>query len=165
MNNVDTIPESVTQWPEPPRLLVEWSSPWEEFKSALGPALARPPKRLAGEAPTGMFPYRGMLVCWLLECLLLIAIIVIPERFSSLQTLTPPTRPQWEVCRPSLLQLVPNGTSSITPATNCRKPKTRAARSPASPDAPAVSKPTTLRRPSALCAARNPARKLWTLPR
>jgi len=97
MNNVDTIPESVTQWPEPPRLLVEWSSPWEEFKSALGPALARPPKRLAGEAPTGMFPYRGMLVCWLLECLLLIAIIVIPERFASLQTLTPPTRPQWDV--------------------------------------------------------------------
>src|SRR5712692_811043 len=97
MNNVDTIPESVTQWPEPPRLLVEWSSPWEEFKSALGPALARPPKRLAGEAPTGMFPYRGMLVCWLLECLLLIAFIVIPERFASLQTLTPPTRPQWDV--------------------------------------------------------------------
>src|SRR5260370_20668688 len=44
-----------------------------------------------------MFPYRGMLVCWLLECLLLIAIIVIPERFASLQTLTPPTRPQWDV--------------------------------------------------------------------
>src|SRR5258708_16809294 len=97
MNNVDTIPENVTQWPQPPRLLGEWASPWEEFKSALGPALARPPKRLAGEAPTGMFPYRGMLVCWLLECLLLIAIIVIPERFASLQTLTPPTRPQWDV--------------------------------------------------------------------
>src|SRR5216684_3060146 len=97
MNNVDTIPESVTQWPEPPRLLVEWSSPWEEFKSALRPALARPPKRLAGEAPVGMFPYRGMLVCWLLECLLLIALIVIPERFASLQTLTPLTRPQWDV--------------------------------------------------------------------
>src|SRR5260370_40755186 len=97
MKNVDPIPESVTQWPEPPRLLVEWSSPWEEFKSALGPALARPPKRLAGEAPTGMFPYRGMLVCWLLECLLLIAIIVIPQRFASLQTLTPQTRPHWYV--------------------------------------------------------------------
>src|SRR5216683_6944016 len=101
MSEVATIPESnmidrrlKDQWPEPPRLLVEWSSPWEEFKSALRPALARPPKRLAGEAPTGMFPYRGMLVCWLLECLLLIAFIVIPERFASLQTLTPPTRPQ-----------------------------------------------------------------------
>ena len=104
MSEVATIPESnmidrrpADQWPEPPRLLVEWSSPWEEFKSALRPALARPPKRLAGEAPTGMFPYRGMLVCWLLECLLLIALIVIPQRFASLQTLTPPTRPQWDV--------------------------------------------------------------------
>ena len=85
------------QWPEPPRLLVEWSSRWEEFKSALRPALARPPKRLAGEAPVGMFPYRGMLVCWLLECLLLIAIIVLPERFVSLEIPAPPTRPQWDV--------------------------------------------------------------------
>src|ERR1035441_5839797 len=87
MNEVDTIPESLTQWPEPPRLLVEWSSRWEEFKSALQPALARPPRRLAGEAPVGMFPYRGMLVCSLLECLLLIAIIVLPERFASLSCL------------------------------------------------------------------------------
>src|SRR6266849_6732793 len=104
MSEVATIPESnmidrrpADQWPEPPRLLVEWSSPWEEFKSALRPALARPPKRLAGEAPVGMFPYRGMLVCWLLECLLLIALIAIPERFDSLQNFAPPTRPQWAV--------------------------------------------------------------------
>src|ERR1700687_5150495 len=97
MNTVDTIPESVAQWPEPPRLLVEWSSPWEEFKSALRPALARPPRRLAGEAPICMFPYRGMLFCWLLECLLLIAIIVLPERFASIQLPTPPTHLQWDV--------------------------------------------------------------------
>jgi hypothetical protein len=97
MGNVDTIPETITQWPEPPRLLVEWSSPWDEFKSALRPALARPPKRLAGEAPIGMFPYRGMLGCWLLECLLLIALIVLPERFASLELPTRPTRPQWDV--------------------------------------------------------------------
>jgi len=97
MPEVATIPEADTQWPEPPRLLVEWSSPWEEFKSALRPALARPPRRLAGEAPVGMFPYRGMLLCWLLECLLLIAVIVLPERFVSLEIPTPPTRPQWDV--------------------------------------------------------------------
>ena len=97
MSEVDTIPETITQWPEPPRLLVEWSSRWEEFKSALQPALARPPRRLAGEAPVGMFPYRGMLVCWLLECLLLIAIIVLPERFASPEIPLPPTRPQWDV--------------------------------------------------------------------
>jgi hypothetical protein len=97
MSEVTAIPEVATQWPEPPRLLVEWSSRWEEFKSALRPALARQPKRLAGEAPVGMFPYRGMLVCWLLECLLLIAVIVLPERFVSLQIPAPPTHPQWDV--------------------------------------------------------------------
>src|SRR5258708_5148862 len=104
MSEVATIPASNIidrrpddQWPEPPRLLVEWSSPWEEFKSALRPALTRPPKRLAGEAPIGMFPYRGMLVSWLLECLLLIALIVLPEHFVSLEIPTPSTRPQQDV--------------------------------------------------------------------
>ncbi|MGB8785564.1 MAG: hypothetical protein WCD02_20760 [Terriglobales bacterium] len=97
MSEVATIPEVDTQWPEPPHLLVEWSSRWEEFESALPAALTRAPKALAGEAPIGMFPYRGMLVCWLLECLLLIAIIVLPERFVSLEIPPPPTRPQWDV--------------------------------------------------------------------
>jgi hypothetical protein len=97
MSEVATIPEVDAQWPEPPRLLVEWSSRWDEFKSALRPALARPPKALAGEAPIGIFPYRGMIVCWLLECLLLVAIIVLPERFASLQMPPPPVRLQWDV--------------------------------------------------------------------
>src|SRR5258708_30917383 len=104
MSEVATIPESnmidrrpEDHWPEPPRLLVEWSSRWEEFRSAFRPALARPPKALAGEAPVGMFPYRGMLACWLLECLLLIALIVLPEHFATLHFATPATRPQWDV--------------------------------------------------------------------
>src|ERR1022692_3142294 len=97
MNEVTTLPESARQWPEPPRLLVDWSSRWEEFKSAWKPALTRSPKRLAGEAPVGMFPYRGMLACWLLECLLLIAIIVLPERFVSLELPLPPSHPQRDV--------------------------------------------------------------------
>ncbi len=85
------------QLPEPPRLLVEWSSPWEEFKSAVRPAFTRPPKRLAGEAPIGMFPYRGMFIGWLIECLLLIALIVLPERFDTLEIPPPPTGPQADV--------------------------------------------------------------------
>jgi hypothetical protein len=102
MSEVAAIPEVLDrrpndQWPEPPRLLVEWSSRWEEFKSAFGPALTRAPRALAGEAPIGIFPYRGMLACWLLECLLLIAIIVLPERFQSLQLPLPPTRLHWDV--------------------------------------------------------------------
>jgi hypothetical protein len=100
MSAVITTPEVdpiTEQWLDPPRLLVEWSSPWDEFKSALRPALARAPKALAGEAPIGIFPYRGILISWLLECLLLIAIIVLPERFVSLEIPPPPTRPQWDV--------------------------------------------------------------------
>jgi hypothetical protein len=93
----ETRAENGIQWPEPPRLLVEWSSPWEEFKSALGPALVRSPKPLSGEAPIGIFPYRGILVSWLLECLLLIAIIVLPGRFASLQIATLPGRQQFDV--------------------------------------------------------------------
>jgi len=97
MSTVETIPEMVEQWPDPPRLLVEWSSPWEEFKTAIAPALRRPPKRLAGEAPVGMFPYRGMLVSWVLESLLLIAMIVLPARIASLRPYEPPPMPKWDV--------------------------------------------------------------------
>src|ERR1700677_590711 len=104
MSEVATIPESnmldhrpSDPCPEPPHLLVEWSSRWEELKSSVGPAFTRPRRRLAGEAPIGMFPYRGMLICWLLECLLLIAIVVLPGRFASLEMPLPPARPQWDV--------------------------------------------------------------------
>ncbi len=97
LNQVETIPETITKWPEPPRLLVEWSSPWEEFTTALAPAFSKAPKALAGEAPIGMFPYRGMLACWLLECLALMAVIVLPERIASLQPYQPPPLPKWDV--------------------------------------------------------------------
>ncbi|MFY9700888.1 MAG: hypothetical protein WCB56_15525 [Terriglobales bacterium] len=97
MPEVLTIPDSVTQWPEPPRLLVEWSSRWEEFKSAFGPALTRTPKALAGEAPIGIFPYRGMLAAWLLECLLFLAIVVLPGRFLTMELPLPPAHPQSDV--------------------------------------------------------------------
>jgi len=82
---------------DPPRLLVEWSSPWQEFKTAFRPALARPPRALAGEAHFRMFPYRGMLLSWILECLALVAVIVLPARIASLQPFTPPPRPTWDV--------------------------------------------------------------------
>ena len=42
-----------------PKLLIEWSSPWEEFVTSIEPALGRSPKRLAGEAQTGLFPIGG----------------------------------------------------------------------------------------------------------
>jgi hypothetical protein len=96
MPELETIPETVAEWPEP-HLLVEWSSRWEEFKSALRPALARAPRALAGEAPVGIFPYRGILAGWLVECLLLIALILIPEELAKLQPPVQAVRPQFDV--------------------------------------------------------------------
>ncbi len=97
MSTIETIPVNIDQWPDPPRLLVEWSSPWEEFKTALRPALSKPPKQLAGEAPIGMFPYRGMLMTWGAEVLLIILLIVIPARIASMQPYTPPPIQKWDV--------------------------------------------------------------------
>ncbi|HTR25007.1 MAG TPA: hypothetical protein VMI10_13585 [Terriglobales bacterium] len=100
MPELETIFETApvaSEWPEPPRLLIEWSSPWQEFKTAWRPALSRAPVALAGEAPVGIFPYRGMLVSWALECLLLIAVIVLPARIASLQPFVPPPKPKWDV--------------------------------------------------------------------
>ncbi len=100
MPEIEAIPESAheaTEGLEPPHLLVEWPSPWLEFKTALRPALRRAPLALAGEAPVGIFPYRGMVAAWALECLLLIAMIVLPARIATLQPFVPPQRPKWDV--------------------------------------------------------------------
>ena len=80
-----------------PKLLIEWSSPWHEFRTAIRPALAKSTDPLAGEAPVGMFPYRGMLATWLLESLILIAIIYVPLKLARLRPYTPPATPKWDV--------------------------------------------------------------------
>jgi len=80
-----------------PKLLVEWSSPWQEFLTAVGPALGRSPKRLAGEARTGLLPYRGMLVSWVLEAALLAAVIILPTKLSTLRTIQPPPLPKYDI--------------------------------------------------------------------
>ncbi len=66
------------------KLLVEWSNPWEEFRTAIGPALGRSATPLAGEAHTGLWPYRGMAATWVLEALLLLAVIVLPGKYEAL---------------------------------------------------------------------------------
>ena len=80
-----------------PNLLVEWSSPWEEFRSAIRPALSRSPKPLAGEARTQLFPVQGMLLSWVCEALLLVAIIVIPAKLASMRPYAPPAMPKYDV--------------------------------------------------------------------
>ena len=80
-----------------PKLLIEWSSPWAEFWSSIRPALGRSRKPLAGEAQTGLFPYRGILISWVLESTLLVAAIVVPARIASMRPYTPPPMPKYEV--------------------------------------------------------------------
>lgn len=80
-----------------PKLLVEWSSPWQEFLTAIRPALGRSPERLAGEAPTGLWPYRGMLASWLLEAALLVAVIVLPARLAFMHPYLPPPLPKYDI--------------------------------------------------------------------
>lgn len=80
-----------------PKFLVEWSSPWDEFRSAIRPAMGRSPDPLAGEAPTGLFPYRGLLISWLFEGLLLLALIVIPGKLESMHPTLPPVAPKYDI--------------------------------------------------------------------
>jgi hypothetical protein len=82
---------------EPPKLLVEWSSPWEEFRSAIKPAMGKSAARLAGEARTGIFPYRGILMTWAGELLLLIALIVLPGKLATLRPTVLPQKPNYDV--------------------------------------------------------------------
>jgi hypothetical protein len=75
---------------EAPKLLVEWSSPWEEFRTSVRPALARSTARLAGEAPYGLRPYRGMLLTWVAEAFLLFVVVVLPVKIAQLKPYAPP---------------------------------------------------------------------------
>lgn len=80
-----------------PQLLIHWSSPWDEFATSIRPALRRSGKPLAGEAPTKIFPLRGMAVAWLFESALLAAAIVLPAKLASLQPYVPPVAPKYDV--------------------------------------------------------------------
>jgi len=73
-----------------PNFLVEWSSPWQEFRTAIGPALSRSEEPLSGEAPVGLFPYRGFLVGWLFEGVLLILLILLSQHLAEMRSLQPP---------------------------------------------------------------------------
>ena len=82
---------------EGPNLLVEWASPWREFRSSIGPALGRSPAPLAGEAPTGLFPLRGLLLSWGAEAIVLALAIVLRAEVAKLQPYHPPPLPRHDV--------------------------------------------------------------------
>ncbi len=79
------------------KLLVEWSSPWREFVTAIRPALARSPNPLAGEARTGLVPYRGMLASWIIEGAVLALGIMLSQKIASLRPLELPSMPTYDV--------------------------------------------------------------------
>lgn len=69
---------------------MEWSSRWDEFVSSIGPAFARSGPRLAGEAPHGIFPYRGLIASILLEAFLLFVVAVLPRQLYRLRPYAAP---------------------------------------------------------------------------
>ena len=73
-----------------PKLLVEWSSRWDNFVTSIGPAFARSRPRLAGEAQTGIFPYRGMLASFLLESFMLFVVMFLPRQIDRLRPYAAP---------------------------------------------------------------------------
>ena len=80
-----------------PNFLVEWPSRWDEFLTAIGPAMGKSPKRLAGEAQVGLFPWWGILLSWAVELLLLVAVIVVPAKLASMQPYEPPPKPKYDI--------------------------------------------------------------------
>ncbi len=80
-----------------PKLLVEWSPRWEDFVTSIGPAFSRAGTRLAGEAPYGIFPYRGMIASFLLELFLLFVVIVLPRQINRLRPYAAPKLKPYEV--------------------------------------------------------------------
>ena len=80
-----------------PKLLIEWSSPWEEFLTSIHPALRRSPKPLAGEAPVGAVHLQKMVASWIVEAALIVLAIVLPSKLASLQPYEPPPKPTYDV--------------------------------------------------------------------
>jgi len=80
-----------------PRLLVEWSSPGQEFLSSIRPALSRSEARLAGEAPFGLVPLRIMIPSYVLEAVLILAAIFVQIKVEELRPYVAPRLPSHEV--------------------------------------------------------------------
>jgi hypothetical protein len=73
-----------------PKLLIEWTPRWENFVTSIGPAFARSGPRLAGEAPHGGFPYRGVTASFLTQILLLLAVLFLPRQIERMRPYAAP---------------------------------------------------------------------------
>ncbi len=90
-------PEELTTLHDAPKLLVEWSPRWQEFTTSIRPAFSRSAPRLAGEAPFGILPYRGLISSLLLEAFLIFVVIVLPREVANLRPYAAPRIQREEV--------------------------------------------------------------------
>jgi hypothetical protein len=88
---------TIIQLHDAPKLLVEWSSRWEEFVTNFGPAFSRSGARLAGEAPDTLMPYWGMLVSFFMQLFVLFVLIVLPRQIDHLRPYAAPKVSPYEV--------------------------------------------------------------------
>ncbi len=79
------------------QLLVPWSSPWEEFRSAIGPALAQSPRPLAGEARSGLFPIRNLVLVCVAEFLILTVLSIFPAKLAQMRAKMPTAPAKYDV--------------------------------------------------------------------
>ncbi|HVN20341.1 MAG TPA: TonB family protein [Dongiaceae bacterium] len=68
-----------------PKLLVGWSSRWQEFLGSIRPAFARSQARLAGEAPFGLIPLRIMIPSYVMEAFLILSVIFVKVKIDELR--------------------------------------------------------------------------------
>jgi hypothetical protein len=80
-----------------PRLLIEWTPRWEGFVTSIRPAFARSGPRLAGEAPHGISPYKGMLTAMFLQAFLLFVVMILPGKIANLRPYAAPKVHPYEV--------------------------------------------------------------------
>ena len=90
-------PVEIRDTHDSPKLIVEWSSRWQDFLESIGPALSRSQARLAGEAPFGLIPLRIMLPSYFLEAFLIFAAILIPAKIAQLRPFVAPRVAQHDV--------------------------------------------------------------------
>lgn len=90
MNPTLELEEAVAAPHATPKLLVEWSSRWQEFVGAIKPALARSEARLAGEAPFGLIPFRIMIPSYVVEAFLILSAIFVKVKIDELRPVVVP---------------------------------------------------------------------------
>src|SRR5499427_478087 len=90
MSSILELEEAVQAPHATPKLLVQWSSRWQEFVGAIKPALARSEARLAGEAPFNLIPFRIMIPSYVVEAFLILSAIFAKVKIDELRPVVVP---------------------------------------------------------------------------